>query len=300
MRLRVLAGRYLCDELGKRLTSSIGYSVAYRQHQRHSPDARPARCPQPGFRRPGRRREISSGTRVDATKYFGLAGGFHLSRRTARAATSIRLQDSPSDGQDAIRITDRFFGAADARLRHPRHRPARSPRYPYDDHRRCDRRSEVTSATRSAAGPITWAGSKLEFPISSALRSLGLRPSAFVDIGSVWKLTDRRRLRTGHCFGTCSATDRSPTTGVTPATSADAATRTTDRASRFNYVASSGYQGILHRQFGQAAPVGRHRRQLGIAVRSAAYRYRQGPAQAGRRRNQILLVQRRNPILMKN
>jgi outer membrane protein insertion porin family len=30
---------------------------------------------------------------------------------------------------------------------------------------------------------------ELELPLSSAMRSLGLRPSAFVDVGSVWKIT---------------------------------------------------------------------------------------------------------------
>ena len=30
---------------------------------------------------------------------------------------------------------------------------------------------------------------ELEFPTSSGIRSLGLRPSAFVDVGSVWSLT---------------------------------------------------------------------------------------------------------------
>ena len=36
------AGRYLCDELGKNLTSAIGYYGRLRQHQRHSCDPRPA------------------------------------------------------------------------------------------------------------------------------------------------------------------------------------------------------------------------------------------------------------------
>ena len=30
---------------------------------------------------------------------------------------------------------------------------------------------------------------EVEFPATSALKNLGLRPSAFVDVGSVWKLT---------------------------------------------------------------------------------------------------------------
>jgi outer membrane protein insertion porin family len=30
---------------------------------------------------------------------------------------------------------------------------------------------------------------EVEFPSTSALKNLGLRPSAFIDIGSVWKLT---------------------------------------------------------------------------------------------------------------
>src|SRR6185503_1649143 len=49
----------------------------------------------------------------------------------------------------------------------------------------------------------------------------------------------------------------------------------------------------------QAAPVNRHRGQLDIAVRPAPDRPRQGPAQAGGRRHQIVQLQRRNPILMK-
>ena len=30
---------------------------------------------------------------------------------------------------------------------------------------------------------------EVEFPSSSALQNLGLRPSVFVDVGAVWKLT---------------------------------------------------------------------------------------------------------------
>ena len=30
---------------------------------------------------------------------------------------------------------------------------------------------------------------ELEFPVSSGLKSLGLRPSAYVDVGSLWNIT---------------------------------------------------------------------------------------------------------------
>jgi outer membrane protein insertion porin family len=46
----VLAGRFLCDAIGKRLTSTLGYTLLYdTRDNRLAPDPWPQRQPQPGF-----------------------------------------------------------------------------------------------------------------------------------------------------------------------------------------------------------------------------------------------------------
>ena len=105
--------------------------------------------------------------------------------------------------------------------------------------------------------------------------------------------------------GLCSASGRPRDTGVNETAPGDAARPvrlapgSTGRFGAFTLRSPVGLQGILPGQQRQAAPVGRHRRQLDLAVRSASNRHRQGPPQARGRRNQIVLIQRRNPILMK-
>ena len=57
---------------------------------------------------------------------------------------------------------------------------------------------------------------EVEFPLSSKLRSLGLRPSAFVDIGSVWGL---KTPNLANFLGSCikPAVLATPTTPASPA-----------------------------------------------------------------------------------
>ncbi len=54
---------------------------------------------------------------------------------------------------------------------------------------------------------------ELEFPTSSTLKSFGLRPSAFIDVGSVWKLTTPL---TDDIIKFCTAAGQ-PTQEITPA-----------------------------------------------------------------------------------
>ena len=164
-----------------------------------------------------------------------------------------------------------------------------------------DERQGCRSATRWAAGPITWAGSKLNSRPVRRLKSLGLRPSAFVDVGSVWNLTkpDLVNFPGRPAPEPRTRRDADPLPGSRPPVSRlPGSTHARPPASPM--IRQSGFKEFFLRQFGQAAPFGRHRRQLGVAIRSAAYRYRQSSAHAGRRRNQTVLIQRRNPILMKN
>ncbi len=179
------AGRYLCDEIGRRTTSLIGYSTVF-----DNTDAiRPTR---------GQRLTFSQDfaglggdvkylrTRADATKYKGFGGGWIFSVH-GEGGYIHPLQKSPGEGRDAIRLTDRFFGPQlrgfDIRGIGPR-----IQRVPYNtDGTLATDEAKITDAL---GGRAYYMGRlELEFPTSSGLRSVGLRPSAFVDIGSLWNIT---------------------------------------------------------------------------------------------------------------
>ncbi len=103
-----LAGRYLCNELGKRLTSSVGYSVVYNNTNGIRPTRGQAIVLSQDFAGLGGDvRYIRS--RLSGTKYWGFGGGFVFSAR-AEGGYIHALEQSPGPFEDAIRITDRFFG----------------------------------------------------------------------------------------------------------------------------------------------------------------------------------------------
>jgi outer membrane protein insertion porin family len=187
------AGRYLCDEIGSRITSSLGYTVAFD----NTNGVRATRGQRLVFNQDfaglgGDTRYLR--TRFDATKYFRLPKSFILSAH-AEGGYIHALQGSPGPGRDAIRLNDRFFGPQmrgfDIRGIGPRVR-----RIPYDSDGNLDRNSKNV-VSDSLGGRAYYMGRiELEFPTPSSLKSAGLRPSAFIDVGSVWglktpTLTDR-------------------------------------------------------------------------------------------------------------
>jgi outer membrane protein insertion porin family len=97
------------------------------------------------------------------------------------------LQKAPHADVDAIRLTDRFFGPQlrgfDIRGLGPR-----IQRVPYDaDGTLALDKAKITDAL---GGRAYYMGRlELEFPSNSTLKSVGLRPSAFLDIGSLWDIT---------------------------------------------------------------------------------------------------------------
>jgi outer membrane protein insertion porin family len=193
-----LAGRYLCNELGKKMTSAIGYTVAFDNTN--------------GIRATRGQRLILSQdfaglggevryirTRGDATKYWGLPLGFTMSVH-GEGGYIHALQNSPGEGQDAIRLTDRFFGPQmrgfDIRGIGPRILRRR-----YDDGISILEGKDGDLSSDAIGGRAYYMGRvEVEFPTSSSLRSLGLRPSAFVDIGSVWNI---KRPQLDDIPGTC-------------------------------------------------------------------------------------------------
>jgi outer membrane protein insertion porin family len=193
-----LAGRYLCDEIGSHLTSLLGWSTFYD----NTDGIRPTR---------GQRITVSQDfaglggdvrylrTRVDATKYKGFGGGWIFSVH-GEGGYIKALQSSPGPGRDAIRLTDRFFGP---QLRGFDIRGI-GPRISRQNYECSDTTTTGTTVTCNAVdlvsgkptvtdalgGKAYYMGRiELEFPTSSGLRSVGLRPSAFIDVGSLFSIT---------------------------------------------------------------------------------------------------------------
>jgi outer membrane protein insertion porin family len=183
------AGRYLCDEIGTRLSSVLGYSLVYD----NTNGVRATR---------GQRLVLSQDfaglggdvkylrTRGDATKYWGFGGGWILSAHAEggyiHPLNGKRFDDDGNE-IERVRLTDRFFGAQlrgfDIRGIGPR-----IIRVPYNaDGTLSDEDARVTDAL---GGRAYYMGRvELEFPSNSTFRNFGLRPSAFVDVGSVFSLT---------------------------------------------------------------------------------------------------------------
>jgi outer membrane protein insertion porin family len=179
----IKAGRYLCDEVGTKLTSLIGISTIYDD----TDGIHPTR---------GQRLTLSEDfaglggdvkyirSRIDATKYHSIGGGWIFSAH-AEGGYIHPLQNAPEGSEsDAVRITDRFFDPGlrgfDIRGIGPR-----IVRVPYAADGTLDETKQTT--TDALGGRAYYMGRlELEFPVSSGLKSLGLRPSAFIDVGSLW------------------------------------------------------------------------------------------------------------------
>jgi outer membrane protein insertion porin family len=181
----VKAGRYLCDEIGTRLTSLVGFSTIYDD----TDGIRPTR---------GQRLTVSEDfaglggnvryirSRIDATKYKSIGGGWVVSAH-GEGGYIAPLQKSPGPGRDAVRLTDRFFdpGLRGFDIRGIGPTIQRVP-YNVDGTLALDQ----ATITDSIGGRAYYMGRlELEFPTSSGLKSIGLRPSAFIDVGSLWKVT---------------------------------------------------------------------------------------------------------------
>jgi outer membrane protein insertion porin family len=179
------AGAYLCDELGHRLSSLIGLSTIFDD----TDGVHPTRGQQLTF----------------STDFTGLGGNVRYVRAQAFATKyksfgpwvfSIHgeggfihpLQKAPGAFQDAIRISDRFFGP-EIRGFDIRGIGPRVVRVPYSTAGVLDAINVNTQSTDALGGKAFYlARAELEFPVSAGLKSLGIRPSLYVDAGSLWSV----------------------------------------------------------------------------------------------------------------
>jgi outer membrane protein insertion porin family len=175
----------LCDEIGGRLTSLIGFSTLYDD----TDGIRPTRGQRLTWSEDfaglgGDVKYIRS--RADATKFKSFGGGWIFSIH-GEGGYVAPLQKSSGPGIDPIRLNDRFFDIGirgfDLRGIGPR-----IQRVPYDSTGALTTgKAKVTDALGGRAYYL--ARAELQLPVSSAIKNLGLRPSIYADAGSLWSLT---------------------------------------------------------------------------------------------------------------
>ncbi len=180
------AGRYLCDELGTRLSSVVGVSTLYDD----TDGIHPTRGQRLTFSEDfaglgGDVRYLR--TSANATKYWGFGGGWIFSVH-GEGGYIKALQSSTITGEDPVRLTDRFFGP-EMRGFDIRGIGPRVIRVPYNTAGTLAKLDVNNDVNDALGGKAYYMGRlELEFPTSSGLKSMGLRPSAFIDVGSLWGL----------------------------------------------------------------------------------------------------------------
>lgn len=198
----LLAGRYLCEAIGKRLSSILGGTLVYDTLDNR---VRPTRGVTASIN--GDFAGLGGDVkyvrlRANASRFFNIGSGFIFSL-SAEGGAIKALEHSNEPGVDDIRLTDRFYlGQPQMRGFDIRGIGPRVVRKPYVD----DNGNVVSDATTGNAhlstdrsqwtddalgGRYYYQGrAELEIPLGSGARELGLRPSVFVDVGSVWGVTE--------------------------------------------------------------------------------------------------------------
>ncbi len=186
-------GRYFCDSVGNRWTSSIGYSLIFDSlNSRLRPTA-------------GHRFSLSQDfaglggdvkyirTRAEGAKFMGLGKGFVFSV-LGEGGYIHSLEKSRGPGIDPVRIVDRFYlGEPQFRGFDIRGVGPRVLRIPYNvaadgtQTRETDRQRFFDDALGGRAYYL--ARAELELPLGSGAREMGLRPSIYVQAGSLWGIT---------------------------------------------------------------------------------------------------------------
>lgn len=184
----LVAGRYLCDALGKRTSSLLGLSLIYDSlDNRYRPTRGKTSSVSVDFAGLGGSVKYVR-ARTNSAAYYPIGKGFVFSLR-GEAGAIAPLNKSDVVGVDAVRLTDRFYlGEPQLRGFDIRGVGPRMIREFYDSNGNLitDRNQVVDDAL---GGRYYYLGhAELELPLGSGARELGLRPSIFMDIGAVWGL----------------------------------------------------------------------------------------------------------------
>jgi outer membrane protein insertion porin family len=193
----LIAGRYLCDVIGNRLTSSLGYSLVWDTLNNR---IRPSR---------GSRLVVSMDfaglggdvrylrTRLSAARYWNVLGNFIFSIQAEGGY--IHSFEDGAPGVDPVRLTDRFFlgnpqirgfdirgvGPRIQRRQYTYGVDANTPDGPATN---VALNNDPNAIVDDAIGGRAYyvARAEIEIPLGASVRELGLRPSIYVDVGAVF------------------------------------------------------------------------------------------------------------------
>ncbi len=194
----VVAGRFLCDAIGNRLTSSIGYTLLYDDRDNR---IRPTRGQSAGISQDfaglgGSVKYIK--TRINADKYWKPFGNFVFGL-SIEGGYIHPLEDrgSAALGIDDVRLTDRFYlgepqmRGFDIRGVGPRvQRVTFTPELANGVVINTPNLARDQIQDDAIGGRFYYLGrAELQIPLGSGAKELGLRPSVFVDVGSVFDVT---------------------------------------------------------------------------------------------------------------
>ncbi len=189
----VRAGRFLCEAIGNRLTSAVGFGLSYDSlNSRLRPTAGQRLSVSGDFAGLGGEVRYLRG-RVEGSKFWGLGGGF-IASFVGEGGYIHSLEDSRGPGIDPVRITDRFYlGEPQFRGFDIRGVGPRVQRIPFTVDANgaqalvTDRDQIIDDAL---GGRAYYLGRlELEIPLGSGARELGLRPSIYVQAGALFGVT---------------------------------------------------------------------------------------------------------------
>ncbi len=187
------ATSYLCDAYGNRWTSSVGYSVSRDTlNSRLRPTAGSRFSFSQDFAGLGGDVKYIR-TRLEGSKYKSLGGGF-VGSIVAEGGYIHSLERSRKEGEDRVRLTDRFYlGEPQFRGFDIRGVGPRILLKPYDI--AADGTQSVSTdpdvVRDDALGGHAYylARAEIEIPLGSGARELGLRPSIYAQVGSLFGVT---------------------------------------------------------------------------------------------------------------
>ncbi|MDB5676204.1 MAG: bamA, partial [Sphingomonas bacterium] len=187
------AGRYLCEAIGNRWTSSVGYSLIFDSlNSRLHPTAGQRMVFSQDFAGLGGDVRYIR-TRFEGSKFFNAGHGFIFSANL-EGGYIASLEGSKGAGVDKIRITDRFYlGEPDFHGFDIRGVGPRIKRTPYitDASGNQVLATDKTQIADDALGGRAYYLGRLEMeiPLGSGAHELGLRPSIYIQAGALFGIT---------------------------------------------------------------------------------------------------------------
>ncbi len=186
----LLSGRYLCDAIGNRVNSILGLSVV---HNSLDSRLRPTRGESASFNLDlaglgGNTRYVRA--TINAAKYWNMGSNFIFSIR-AEGGHIMGLSQRGTN-QDSVLLTNRFFlGEPDIRGFDIRGVGPRVVRRFYttdaDGNQVLRELGDRNNQDDALGGHTYYFGrAELEIPLGAGAREMGIRPSLFADIGSVF------------------------------------------------------------------------------------------------------------------